>query len=418
MGFGAVSHHPTRDIEMKILLVAGARPNFIKVAPILTALRARGHETVLVHTGQHFDPAMSDSFFHDLGMPAPDHSLGVGSGSHAEQTARVLERFDPILMAERPDWVVVVGDVNSTLAAALVAAKRRPELGCRIAHVEAGLRSGDWSMPEEVNRVLTDQVSDLLLTHSPEARPMLLREGISPVRVVEVGNVMIDSLFATLALANGECPWERFGLLRGEYGLVTLHRPSNVDTPEQLAILVHALDVVSNTLPLLWPVHPRTRRQLDLLGNSGGQRLKLVEPVGYCDMAALLDGSRLVLTDSGGLQEESTALGVPCVTLRESTERPITVSEGSNRLASWPLSTEGIVRATNEALAAGRQPGSRSGRPFGWDGQAAARVALALEQAKVEDSRCALPGPSRGVGSCQAGVELASSDAAGQGRAS
>ena len=376
---------------MKILLVAGARPNFMKVAPILTALRARGHETVLVHTGQHFDPAMSDSFFHDLGMSAPDHSLGVGSGTHAEQTARVIERFDPVLVAERPDWVVVVGDVNSTFAAALVAAKRRPELGCRIAHVEAGLRSNDWSMPEEVNRVLTDQVSDLLLTHSPEARPMLLREGINPVRVVEVGNVMIDSLFATIARADGEYPWERFGFRRGEYGLVTLHRPSNVDTPEQLGILVHALEAVSKILPLLWPVHPRTRRQLDLLGGGAGERLKLVEPVGYRDMAGLLDGSRVVLTDSGGLQEESTALGVPCVTLRESTERPITVTEGSNRLAPWPLTTEGIVRATQEALAAGRQVGSRSGKPFGWDGQAAVRVAQALEEAKVEDARCHLP---------------------------
>jgi UDP-N-acetylglucosamine 2-epimerase (non-hydrolysing) len=334
---------------------------------------------------------MSDLFFHDLRMPRPDHSLGVGAGSHAEQTARVMERFDPVLVAERPDWVVVVGDVNSTLAASLVAAKRRPHLGCRIAHVEAGLRSGDWSMPEEVNRVLTDQMSDLLLTHSPEARSILLREGVRTERVVEVGNVMIDSLFATLALADGYTPWEQFGLRRGGYGIVTLHRPSNVDTPEQLTCLVHSLEVVAESLPLLWPVHPRTRRMLDQLRGNTGARLKFIEPVGYRDMAGLVDGSRIVLTDSGGLQEESTALGVPCVTLRESTERPITVSEGSNRLAPWPLTTEGILRAAHEALTMGRQPGSRSGRPYGWDGRAAVRVVQALEQGKTTDARCALP---------------------------
>jgi len=377
---------------MKVLLVAGARPNFMKVAPILTALRDRSHETVLVHTGQHFDPSMSDTFFHDLGMSPPDHSLNVRAGTHAEQTARVMERFDPVLVAERPDWVVVVGDVNSTLAAALVAAKRRPEIGCRIVHVEAGLRSGDWSMPEEVNRVLTDQLSDLLLTHSPEARPLLLREGIPSERIVDVGNVMIDSLFATLARAADDTPWRHFGLERDGYGLVTLHRPSNVDDPGQLATLVNALRVVADTLPLLWPVHPRTRGQLDLLSLDPGTRLLLVEPVGYRDMACLQAGARLVLTDSGGLQEESTALGVPCVTLRESTERPITVAEGTNRLAPWPLTTAGIIETANAALAAGRGSGSRSGHPHGWDGHAAARVVHALEEARMADSQCGAQG--------------------------
>ncbi len=384
---------------MKVLLVAGARPNFMKVAPILAGLRDRGHETVLVHTGQHFDPAMSDAFFHDLGMMPPDHSLDVRAGSHAEQTARVMERFDPVLVAERPDWVIVVGDVNSTIAAALVASKRRPEIGCRIAHVEAGLRSGDWSMPEEVNRVLTDQMSDLLLTHSPEARPMLLREGIPSERIVDVGNVMIDSLFATLARAAGNTPWERFGLARDGYGLVTLHRPSNVDDPEALTVLVEALRVVADTLPLLWPVHPRTRKQLDLLSLDTGTRLQLVEPVGYRDMTCLQSAAKVVLTDSGGLQEETTALGVPCVTLRESTERPITVSEGTNRLAPWPLTTTGIIQAAKDSLAAGRGPGSRSGRPSGWDGQAAVRVVLALETAKVADSQCGRAVPERATAS-------------------
>lgn len=371
-----------------MLLVAGARPNFMKVAPILAALRDRGHDTVLVHTGQHFDPSMSATFFNDLGMSPPDHSLDVRAGTHAEQTARVMERFDPVLVAERPDWVVVVGDVNSTMAAALVASKRRPEIGCRIVHVEAGLRSGDWGMPEEVNRVLTDQISDLLLTHSPEARPLLLREGIPSERIVEVGNVMIDSLFATLVRAAGDTPWQRFGLERDHYGLVTVHRPSNVDDPDALTVLVEALQVVTDTLPLLWPVHPRTRKQLNLLSLDPGTRLQLVEPVGYRDMACLQAGARVVLTDSGGLQEETTALGVPCVTLRESTERPITVSEGTNRLAPWPLTTAGIIQAVHDSLASGRGPGSRSGRPRGWDGQAAVRVVHALETARVVDSQC------------------------------
>jgi UDP-N-acetylglucosamine 2-epimerase (non-hydrolysing) len=305
-----------------------------------------------------------------------------------------MERFDPVLMAEHPDWVVVVGDVNSTIAAALVASKRRVEIGCRIAHVEAGLRSGDWRMPEEVNRVLTDQLSDLLLTHSPEARPMLLREGIPSERIVDVGNVMIDSLFATLARASTDTPWRRFGLEREAYGLVTLHRPSNVDDPGPLMVLVEALRMVSVDLPLLWPVHPRTRRQLDLLSLDTGNRLQLIDPVGYRDMTCLQAGARVVITDSGGLQEESTALGVPCVTLRESTERPITVTEGTNRLAPWPLTAAGIVQTVRDAVAAGRGSGSRSGRPDGWDGRAAPRVVRALEEAKIADSRCGAARPA------------------------
>lgn len=376
---------------MKVLVVAGARPNFMKVAPILAVLRRRGHGTLLVHTGQHYDAAMSEAFFRDLDMAPPDHHLEVGAGSHAEQTARVMERFDAVLVAERPDWVVVVGDVNSTVATALVTAKRRPELRCRLAHVEAGLRSGDWRMPEEVNRVVTDQLSDLLLTHSPEADGHLAAEGIDPVRVKFVGNVMIDSLFATVERARADAPWRDHQLQPNGYGLVTLHRPSNVDDPDRLAALVEGLGIVSQRLPLIWPVHPRARARLDAIGLAIPPLLQLIDPLGYCEMAGMLDGSAVVITDSGGLQEESTALGVPCVTLRESTERPVTVSEGTNRMVPWPPTADGIVTTVAAALNAGRGPGSRAGRPLGWDGAAAERIVDALETAPREHARCTLP---------------------------
>lgn len=369
---------------MKVLVVVGARPNFMKVAPILAALSARGHQAVLVHTGQHYDAAMSDSFFADLGMPEPDHHLGVGSGSHAEQTARVMERFDPVLLAERPDWLVVVGDVNSTLATALVAAKRRSELGLRIAHVEAGLRSGDWAMPEEVNRVLTDQLSDLLLTHSPEAEAHLIREGIAPEKVRFVGNVMMDALFAVRERGAADTPWQEYGLDRGSYALVTLHRPSNVDVPAQLERIVKGLAAVTEQLPLLWPVHPRARAALESLDQALPAAMQLIPPVGYRTMTALLDGAAVVVTDSGGLQEESTALGVPCVTVRESTERPVTVSEGTNRMAPWPPSILGMTAVVMAARLAGRSAGSRAGKPAGWDGKTAERIVAELEAARAE----------------------------------
>lgn len=377
---------------MKAILVAGARPNFMKVAPILDTLRRQGWETVLVHTGQHFDAAMSDRFFADLGMAPPDHHLGVGAGTHADQTARVMERFEPVLNAERPDWVVVVGDVNSTLAAAIVTAKLRPTLGCRLAHVEAGLRSSDWRMPEEVNRVLTDQCSDLLLTHSPEAAGHLMAEGIDARRIVFVGNVMIDSLFATLDRFPDDTPWARFGFSSRSYGLVTLHRPSNVDVPDQLARLIDGLDAVAESLPLLWPVHPRARQNLAPFRLSS--RIQLVEPAGYRDMVHLLYGSAVVITDSGGLQEESSALGVPCVTLRETTERPITVIEGTNRLVPWPPTPEGIVTEVSHALARGRAARDRP-RIAGWDGRAAERIEAALREAPRASGLC--PPPLAGV---------------------
>ena len=365
-------------VPPRLLVVAGARPNFMKVAPILRAARAAGATTRLVHTGQHYDAAMSDAFFRDLGLPAPDHHLGVGSGSHAEQTARIMEAFEPVLRAERPDWMVVVGDVNSTLACALVTAKLAPELGTRIAHVEAGLRSGDWRMPEEINRVLTDRLADLLLTPSRDALPNLRREGIPAERVVFVGNVMIDTLLQQLPAARALDVPARFGVAPGGYAVVTLHRPSNVDDPATLGAVLDALAAVAEEMPVVLPLHPRTRANAERFGLAGRlARHDIQPPLGYIEMLGLTDGAAVALTDSGGLQEETTVLGVPCVTLREQTERPVTVTEGTNRLAPWPLSRAGILEAFHAALAAGRLPvGARV--PEGWDGHAAERVVAAL----------------------------------------
>jgi UDP-N-acetylglucosamine 2-epimerase (non-hydrolysing) len=342
------------------LVVAGARPNFMKVAPVLAALAGRGHEGILVHTGQHYDTRMSDAFFHDLEMPAPDFHLGVGSGSHAQQTARVMEAFEPVLLETKPDWVVVVGDVNSTIACALVAVKLKDETGARIAHVEAGLRSGDWRMPEEINRVLTDRLSDLLLTPSRDAEPNLRREGIPPDRIVFVGNVMIDTLFRYLPKARALDVPGSLGLPRDGYALVTLHRPSNVDDPVALAAVLTALDAVAQELPVVFPIHPRTRKNLESFGLTAAvERLRLLEPQGYLQTLSLSDGAAVVLTDSGGLQEETTVL------------------------APWPLTTDGIVAATRAALAQDRAAvGSHA--PEGWDGRAAERIVDALGAGRTE----------------------------------
>ncbi|HEX7120633.1 MAG TPA: UDP-N-acetylglucosamine 2-epimerase (non-hydrolyzing), partial [Longimicrobiales bacterium] len=351
---------------MRALVVAGARPNFMKVAPILRALRERGHQGVLVHTGQHYDARMSDAFFRDLELPEPDHHLGVGSGSHAVQTARVMEAFEPVLLETRPDWVVVVGDVNSTLACALVASKLREATGCRIAHVEAGLRSRDWRMPEEVNRVLTDRLSDLLLTPSRDAHPNLLAEGIDEARIAFVGNVMIDTLFHQLPKARVLDVPCRLGLERGRYAVATLHRPSNVDDPHALRAVLEALARVAEEMPVVLPLHPRTRKNAAAFGlEKELARMNVLEPVGYREMVSLVDGAAVVLTDSGGLQEETTALGVPCVTLREQTERPITIAEGTNRLAPWPLTSDGVYASFREAVAGGRA-GQGERCPEGW----------------------------------------------------
>lgn len=350
----------------------------MKVAPIVRALAARGHEAVLVHTGQHYDQAMSQAFFDDLGIPEPDYNLGVGSGSHARQTAAVMDAFEPVFVDVRPRWVVVVGDVNSTLACALVTAKLRHESGAALAHVEAGLRSGDWTMPEEVNRVLTDRLSDLLLTPSRDALSNLVAEGIEERRIRFVGNVMIDTLYAKLDDARKMDLPTRLGFRRGRYCLVTVHRPSNVDSVGPLREIVAALGQLTFEMEVVLPLHPRTRKAIEALGlDAALSGVKVLAPLGYTEMLSLMDGASVVLTDSGGVQEETTALGIPCVTLREQTERPITVLEGTNRLAKWPLTAPEIVRTAREASADVSRK-SRAKLPEGWDGNAASRIVDAL----------------------------------------
>jgi len=371
---------------MKALVVAGARPNFMKVAPILDQLECTGAARVFVHTGQHYDASMSDAFLRDLSLPEPDFHLGVGSGSHARQTARVMEAFEPVLTETRPDWVVVVGDVNSTLACALVASKLRATLGCRIAHVEAGLRSNDWTMPEEVNRVLTDRLSDLLLTPSPDAEPNLLREGIAPERITFAGNVMIDSLMKLLPRARALDVPGKLGLTTGRFVLATLHRPSNVDDAARLREILDGLAIIARESPVVMPLHPRTRERIREFGYDDLIRgLHILDPLGYCEMLGTLDACEVTITDSGGVQEESTVLGVPCATLRASTERPITITEGTNRLAEWPLTAARVVAAYNSAREAGRcAVGERA--PNGWDGHAAVRIVSAMESAPPFDA--------------------------------
>jgi UDP-N-acetylglucosamine 2-epimerase (non-hydrolysing) len=356
----------------RILHVVGARPNFMKIAPLMAALGRRGARQKLVHTGQHFDDRMSGVFFEELGLPRPDVDLGVGSGTHGEQTGKVLIAFEKALLAEatRPDAVVVPGDVNSTVAAALAAAK----LGIPVVHLEAGLRSWDRSMPEELNRVVTDHLSDLLLTPSADADENLRREGIPPARVARVGNLMIDTLRAHLPRARALGVPASLGLATGRYAVVTLHRPSNVDDPAVLARLLSALAEVARIVPVVFPVHPRTRDRLARGDLAGAARaLRLAEPLGYLEFLSLTADAALVLTDSGGLQEESTALGVPCLTLRENTERPITVSEGTNEVVG--TDPERIIAAARQALS-GVRPATRI--PALWDGRAGERAADAV----------------------------------------
>jgi len=359
----------------KILHVVGARPNFMKVAPIYKAIRRRGNlEQRLVHTGQHYDEKMSDVFFADLGLPAPDVHLGIGSGSHGEQTGRLLIALEEVFVAERPGLVSVVGDVNSTLAAALVAAK----MGIPVSHVEAGLRSFDRAMPEEINRIVTDALADLLLTPSEDADENLRREGVSPARIHRVGNVMIDSLLAARDQAARLPALAQLGLSPRAYAVCTLHRPSNVDDPEVLGGLIGALGDLSRELPVIFPVHPRTRKVIAGAGLSEAAArhpaLRLVEPMGYLEFLALTSQARLVLTDSGGLQEETTALGVPCLTLRENTERPITVSVGTNLVVG---NDPARVRAEAQKILGGA--GKRGRIPELWDGHTAERIAALYE---------------------------------------
>ena len=364
---------------IKVLNVVGARPNFMKIAPIVAEIGRRDEvEQVLVHTGQHYDEAMSDAFFNDLGIPRPDVNLEVGSGTHAEQTARVMLAIEPVLAEHRPDWVVVVGDVNSTIAATLVAVK----LGIKVAHVEAGLRSRDRAMPEEINRLATDAIADLLLTPSRDADANLLAEGHAPEKVVFVGNVMIDSLFAQRERARASRVLDDLGLEPGAYAALTLHRPSNVDDAATLGRIFGALERIAERLPIVFAVHPRTRARMREFGLEPSSRIRLVDPLGYLDFLKLYSESRLVLTDSGGIQEETTALGIPCLTLRENTERPITVSEGTNRVVG--TDPERIVSAAEEILD-GRV--TFEGRvPEFWDGRTAARIVDSLVQ-KTSDGR-------------------------------
>ncbi|GMV39300.1 MAG: UDP-N-acetyl glucosamine 2-epimerase [Myxococcales bacterium] len=358
------------------LLVVGARPNFMKIAPLHAELGRLGLPQRLVHTGQHYDDRMSRVFFEDLGMPAPDVYLGVGSGSHAEQTARVMIGFEQVCAAESPSGVVVVGDVNSTIACALVAAK----LWIPVAHVEAGLRSNDRRMPEEVNRLLTDQIADLLFTPSEDGDANLLREGVSPQKIHRVGNIMIDSLLSHLGKARSLGVLPSLGLEPGRYGVLTLHRPSNVDDAAPFGRIVDALAAIGPSLPIVFPVHPRTRKQLEAFGLwerlSGIPGMRLVEPMGYLEFLALTSDARLVLTDSGGLQEETTALRVPCITLRDSTERPVTVDVGSNVIVG--SDTDAIIAAAREALDG---PARRGAVPPLWDGRTAERIAAVLASA-------------------------------------
>jgi len=361
---------------MLVACVAGARPNFMKIKPVMDALERLGVDVRLIHTGQHYDPGMSQVFFDELGLRAPDYHLGVGGGTHAEQTARVMLAVEPVIRELAPDIVVVVGDVNSTMAAALVAAKS----GARVAHVEAGLRSRDWTMPEEVNRVVTDRVSDLLLAPSADAVDNLRAEGFDESRIHLVGNVMVDTLLANVERARARPLLGALGLAPGAYGVVTLHRPANVDEPGMLKALIGALIAVAADCPLVFPAHPRTRDGLARLELPAG--LRVIDPLGYLDFLALQASARLVLTDSGGIQEETTVLGVPCLTLRDNTERPTTVSEGTNTVVG--RDPRRIVSEARRVLREGVAPR----KPALWDGRAGERMASVLVGPPPKRTKC------------------------------
>lgn len=360
---------------LKVINVVGARPNFMKVAPVVEAMKRREREftPLVVHTGQHYDAAMSEAFFSDLELPQPDVHLGVGSTSHAAQTAAIMERFEPVVLREQPDWVLVVGDVNSTLACALVCVK----LGVKVAHVEAGLRSRDRTMPEEINRLLTDQIADLLFTPSADADENLRAEGIPPERIRLVGNIMIDSLYKHLERSRQSRVKEQLGLTDQSYAVLTLHRPANVDDPIVFGRILGALEGISEQLPVIFPVHPRTRKRIAELGLAARvanvKGLRLIDPLGYLDFLSLYSDARLVLTDSGGIQEETTVLGIPCLTLRENTERPITVTMGTNTIVG--TDTAKITAAAFTALSETSK--NAVSIPL-WDGHTAERILAAL----------------------------------------
>jgi UDP-N-acetylglucosamine 2-epimerase (non-hydrolysing) len=361
---------------MRIVHVVAARPNYMKIAPVMRAVARAGFaEQVLVHTGQHYDPSMSEIFFTDLGMAPPDVHLGVGSGTHAEQTGRVMIGFEKICMERRPDLVLVAGDVNSTLACAIAAAK----LQIPSAHLEAGLRSFDMSMPEEVNRIVVDRIARILLTPSADADENLRREGTAEDRIFPVGNVMIDTLLGYLEAAKATGTPRRLGLEGRRYVALTLHRPSNVDDPVVLGRILGALEEIQRDATIVFPIHPRTRKQLASFGLAGRVAampdLRLCDPLGYLEFLGLMAGAALVVTDSGGLQEESTALGIPCLTLRENTERPVTVTEGTNTVVGTDP-----VRIVAEARRALSGTGKAGRIPALWDGRASERVAEVLRR--------------------------------------
>lgn len=361
---------------MRVILVAGARPNFVKIAPLMVECRRHANiEHLLVHTGQHYDEKMSDLFFHQLGISEPDINLDVGSGSHAKQTADIMKAFEPVLLEYKPDVVVVVGDVNSTIACGLVAAK----LGIKLVHVEAGLRSFDRSMPEEINRVLTDAISDLLFCTEQSGVDNLIREGICQEKIFLVGNVMIDTLLKNKALAQKAKILSQLNLNGESFAVLTLHRPSNVDDPDMFSRILDALEIIGKDMPIIFPAHPRTRKNLCSYGLARRVEkllsLRLIEPFGYLDFLKLMSSAKIVLTDSGGIQEETTILGIPCLTLRENTERPITAEIGTNQVVGTEPAKiiEGYNRAMNSRLQNFKIP------PL-WDGHAAERIVKILLQ--------------------------------------
>jgi len=366
----------------RIICVCGARPNFMKIAPLMPAFDAHGFKTLLVHTGQHYDANMSNLFFGDLNIPKPDINLEVGSGSHAAQTAEIMKRFEPVVVEFKPDYVLVVGDVNSTIACGLVAVK----LGVKLIHVEAGLRSFDRSMPEEINRILTDHISDLLFVTDQSAVENLKKEGIDADKVYLVGNVMIDALMANKQKALKSSALKKLGLKPKSYGLITLHRPSNVDDIDKFGDIVAAFDEIQRDMKLVFPIHPRTRRNIRDSKVEGRlaamENMLMLEPLSYLDFLCLMSNASLVMTDSGGIQAETTMLGIPCMTLRENTEWPVTITEGTNQLAG--TAKDDILKTYREIRNNHKNTAYRV--PRFWDGKAADRIAqiIARESGSAE----------------------------------